>query len=491
MLLMTFLNILFFFVSIKNNLENKLNIFTNIVLSQMKIIYNKKKNETNLIFDDDNNNDKNKNSINNKDIGIDVIVDNDLRSNNDNINDSINKENNEKINFESKKIDNIKNNKVLFIDIPQKELINTNIIKQGINTYKNKIIKEINFDISNTKDKMEIRSAFSRRGLKPEIFKHNQRKNYIKIYNNINANIPTNFDSISRLKLNKKDKSNNLLETINNFKRDDIKINYDDKDDKNIIENLIKKNNSDFYIFYVIKYIPFEERKNYISEYELENLSYKNALKIEDRNKSDFYFAVLREKNQIISIFLNDKDYNIQTVKISLFIFNFNLSLTINALFFDDKAIYQVNQDDLSFNLSKDIVRILYSTIISTVLCFLVELMAFTHKSIIKIRYYKDINKAKENAQKLIRILKIKIIFSFCIIIFFDILFFYYITAFCSVYSIIQTRMISDLLMSFLLSNSYSIILCMVATLIRASSLRKETTIRHILYLISWIISLI
>ena len=40
---MTFLNILFFFVSIKNNLENKLNIFTNIVLSQMKIIYNKKK----------------------------------------------------------------------------------------------------------------------------------------------------------------------------------------------------------------------------------------------------------------------------------------------------------------------------------------------------------------------------------------------------------------------------------------------------------------
>ena len=230
-----------------------------------------------MISDDDNNNDKNKNSINNKDIGIDVIVDNDLRSNNDNINDSINKENNEKVNFENKKIDNIKNNKVLFIDIPQKELINTNIIKQGINTYKNKIIKEINFDISNTKDKMEIRSAFSRRGLKPEIFKHNQRKNYIKIYNNINANIPTNFDSISRLKL-KKDKSNNLLETINNFKRDDIKINYDDKDDKNIIENLIKKNNSDFYIFYVIKYILFEERKNYISEYELENLSYKNAL---------------------------------------------------------------------------------------------------------------------------------------------------------------------------------------------------------------------
>ena len=107
MLLMTFLNILFFFVSIKNNLENKLNIFTNIVLSQMKIIYNKKKNETNLIFDDDNNNDKNKNSINNKDIGIDVILDNNLRANNDNINninDSINKENNEKINFERKKL---------------------------------------------------------------------------------------------------------------------------------------------------------------------------------------------------------------------------------------------------------------------------------------------------------------------------------------------------------------------------------------------------
>ena len=67
----------------------------------------------------------------------------------------------------------------------------------------------------------------------------------------------------------------------------------------------------DLYIFNVIKYFDYEKRKNYLSEYEIENLSYKDALKIEDRNKSDYYYALLKEKNKIISLFLNEQDYNI------------------------------------------------------------------------------------------------------------------------------------------------------------------------------------
>ena len=40
--------------------------------------------------------------------------------------------------------------------------------------------------------------------------------------------------------------------------------------------------------------IEYDKRKNYLSEYEIENLSYKNALKIDDRNKSNYYFALLK-----------------------------------------------------------------------------------------------------------------------------------------------------------------------------------------------------
>ena len=122
---------------------------------------------------------------------------------------------------------------------------------------------------------------------------------------------------------------------------------------------------------------------------------------------------------------------------------------------------------------------------------FFVELLGYTHKSIIKLRNYKNIKSAEENISKLVRILKIKIISFFVITIFLDILFFYYITAFCSVYSIIQTHMITDSLMSFLLTNSYSIILSMVISFLRIFSMKKENKFRYLLYMISWIISLI
>ena len=49
-------------------------------------------------------------------------------------------------------------------------------------------------------------------------------------------------------------------------------------------------------------------------------------------------------------MFLNDKDYNIQSIKIASFIFDFNLALTINALFYNDEAIYQINQEEGSYN---------------------------------------------------------------------------------------------------------------------------------------------
>ena len=286
-----------------------------------------------------------------------------------------------------------------------------------------------------------------------------------------------------------KEKSDNSFKNIK-MNNSNI-ILHKDKSEEEIIKKLKEKNNSDFYIYKVIKGVIPEKRKEYLSECEIENLSYKNALLIEDRNNSKCYFALLKEKNKMISTFLNNKDYNIQSIKISTFILEFVLSLTVNALFYSDEAIYEINQDEGSFNLGTQISRIIYSAIISAIISFIVELLAFTHNSIIKLRYYKNINKVEENIPKLIKILKIKIILFFGTIILLDIIFLYYITAFCAIYSIIQIHMISDSLLSFLLTMSYSIIFSLISANIRIFSLKKESKIRHFLYILSWIISLI
>ena len=75
--------------------------------------------------------------------------------------------------------------------------------------------------------------------------------------------------------------------------------------------------------------------------------------------------------------------------------------------------------------------------------------------------------------------------------IFLNAVFLYYITAFCAVYSIIQTHMIKDSLMSFLLAMSYSIVFSLISTIIRVYSLKEESKFRQVIYFVSWIISLI
>ena len=448
---MNIFTILLLIFSLPNKLDKQLNIFCNTLISQMKTIYNKDQDETNLIINNnETNNKENINVINTKNIDIDNNKELSSKTKNKNININDNKE----ISIENSKIDNNNNDKI------------------GTSTIKN--IKEFGSDSS----QRDIKTTYTKNK------KNFKEKNDVKDIN------PMDMDSTSRAKI-KNEINNNILSALDNINKDEIKSNYDIEDEQKKIDELRKEQNSNLYIFYVIKFIPYKKRKKYISELEMVNLSYDYALKMEDRNKSDFYFSLLREKNKIISIFLNDKDFNIQTVKIALFIFNFNLSLTVNALFFTDEAIYQINQDEGSFKLSTQISRIIYSAVISAVISFLVELLAFTHKSIIKLRYYKDIKIAEDRVPILIRILKIKIMVFFIIIIFFDIIFLYYITVFCSVYSIIQIHMINDSLISFLLTNSYSVILSMLSSFIRIFSLKKKSSFRYLLYLISWIISLI
>ena len=96
-----------------------------------------------------------------------------------------------------------------------------------------------------------------------------------------------------------------------------------------------------------------------------------------------------------ISIFLNDKDFNIQTAKKALFIFNFNLSLNLNSLFFTDEAIYEINQDEGSFNLSAQISIIVYSAAFYEAISYLVKLLGFTHNNIIHLGNCEKIKKTK------------------------------------------------------------------------------------------------
>ena len=291
-------------------------------------------------------------------------------------------------------------------------------------------------------------------------------------------------------RINSLEKVNNNL-NINKANNDDPLEKEKAEKEEKMLEKLKKKNDSEYYVYYLIKNFRYKSRRFLLSESEIESLDYKYALKIDNRNNGDYYFSLLKEKNKIISIFLNKSDYNIQAVKVSLFLFNFNLSITVNALFFNDEAIHQVNQDQGSYNLNTQISIVIYSAIISTAIGSIVEYFALTHKKILDIRNKKDIKEIEDLIPELIKKLKLGYrIFSISTIVI-NLIFWYYITSFCAIYSIIQTHMISDSLMSFLLSISYSILLSLISSIIRVAALKKESKLRHFFYTVSWILSLI
>ena len=178
-------------------------------------------------------------------------------------------------------------------------------------------------------------------------------------------------------------------------------------------------------------------------------------------------------------------------MKISIFIVTFNLSFTVNALFYNDEEINKVNQNNGEYDISNEISRVLYSAIISTILSFLAELFSYTSKDFKKIRECKNYKEAETFMSNLSKKLRIKIILFFIIGIILNILFFYYLTAFCFIYSNIQIHMISDSLISFLLSISYTLLLTLIPPILRKFSLSKNNKFRHFIYILSWLISLV
>ena len=125
---------------------------------------------------------------------------------------------------------------------------------------------------------------------------------------------------------------------------------------------------------------------NDYNDFEINNLAYEEALKIDKRSYIQYYFSLLRMKHILVFTFYTSNDYNSRMVKISLFLFDFALSYTINALFFNDSTIHKIYEDKGSFNFIYQIPQILYSTIIFSTLNSLIKYLSLSENNILEIK---------------------------------------------------------------------------------------------------------
>ena len=228
-----------------------------------------------------------------------------------------------------------------------------------------------------------------------------------------------------------------------------------------------------------------------LNDYELNSLSYNDALKYDQRTYLNYYCSLFRKNNLIAFSFFPNKDYNSQIIKIFLFFFFFASNLIITALFFNDETMHKIYLDSGKFNLNYQIPHCVYSSLISLVINIIIRFFALSEKQIILIKQMKSINNMDEKIKKIKDELKRKFIIFFIVSFIFLSLFWFYISCFCCIYVNTQILLIEDSLVGFGLSLIYPFFIYLIPGIFRLPALKATKRNKEYLYKFSKIIQMI
>ena len=289
-----------------------------------------------------------------------------------------------------------------------------------------------------------------------------------KVYNK-------NYINISKEKENKHIK--NILNTFQNKKKKSYKIKF--SPDKYFLIQIDANNLTNI------------EPPN--SNSILNNYDYETAIKYEKRFFFRIFYICLLSKQSIINLLLFKNPINLKILKLCLFIFNFSCDLAFNTIFYSNQNIsekYHFEGDNLIyFSFVNNIVKTISSSITSLVLIHLFKFFIDSRnkfenifreeeKKMRKNRKYKVnretkskiLNKIRETYVKLKYKIIIFLVSEFSLMLFF----YYFVTAFCEVYTKTQMSWLSDFFVSFLISLLTEIFIAWVLALFYVLSLRYK-----------------
>ena len=263
-------------------------------------------------------------------------------------------------------------------------------------------------------------------------------------------------------KFNKNLSDYSLKSKVDNNINSKINIDNQSNSDLNVSENALKNTK---------KEKDSEISINY-TDYEINNIAYEEAIVDDKRTYLESYISLLKDKNILIFTFCSNNDYNSVFIKVCLLFFIISLFLVINALFFNDSMMHKIYEDKGNFNFSYIIPRVIYSTIICSIINYLVKLLFLSDKNILEIKYEMNKYNLRAKAISTVRCLIIKYICFFISNILLCVLFWYYISCFCAVYKNTQLYLIKNTIISFSISLIYSFIICLLSTILRILALK-------------------
>ena len=285
---------------------------------------------------------------------------------------------------------------------------------------------------------------------------NNPINNNKKINNNKNKGILGRFNPKSRIINNK------IKNEFNKFNKNNKVQN---KSKQRINSHLRTKNTS------TIGNLNRKKINYNYNDTEMNNLVYKEAIRIDHRTYCMYYFSLIKSKHILISTFCYFKDYNAQIIKIYMFFFTFESNFVFSAMFYSETTMNKIYLEDGVFDLTYQLPKMFYSLITSNILNILLNYLGLCENSLIAIKHN---IKSKIGYKKIVSRLKIKLTLFFIINYIIILGFWIYLGCFCAVYPNTQIHLIKEVTSSFLISFITPFFINIIPGIFRIPSLDKR-----------------
>ena len=209
-------------------------------------------------------------------------------------------------------------------------------------------------------------------------------------------------------------------------------------------------------------------------DYDLNTMSYADALKYDKRTFCNYYCSLIKTKNYILFAFCPNKDYNSALIKLSLFLLFFSVFYFINALFFDEQTIHKIYEDEGLYNFIYLVPHIFCSFAISHTINTVVKYIFLSERNIYDIK--SDKNNEWEKTDKIKRCLIIKYICFYCGGTICLMFFWYYLSSFGAVYHNTQIYLIKNISISFAVALVYPFIISILIAMMRITALKGKNS---------------
>ena len=211
------------------------------------------------------------------------------------------------------------------------------------------------------------------------------------------------------------------------------------------------------------------------NDYELNNISFQQAIKIDNREFCDLYRSLIKNKQLIMFSFFDFNSYNSPIIKKTIFFLSFIYHYGFNAFFFTDEILDTIFEEEGKYNPLVLVPLAVYSAMITTVFIkLLVDFLVLTEKQVLRIKNEETEEKANDKKKRLLKITIIKLCIFFSINIILLIFFWFYLTCFNAVYPNTQIFLVINTAISFVISNIIPLIYNLIPAFIRNDILTNK-----------------